>query len=115
MGEYLHQVKGPARGIYQMEPATIAWVLSEVETRWSPLAQAIDALAPTKLVRGSVEGALHYATALARMHYWLVPEALPAEATLEALWPYYKKHYNSELGAATLDQWARNFRRYVRV
>lgn len=50
---------------------------------------------------------LEFATCIARLHYWRVAEAMPQAGDLVGLGQYYKKYYNSTLGAATESQiWA---------
>ncbi len=110
MGEYLHQVGGPARGIYQMEPATIEDTENRIK-RWPKLEWAIND-SFFSWAEYNVEGNLQYATALARAKYWLVPHPLPA-ADCWSLWFYYKQYWNTDLGAATPTQFAANFSRYV--
>jgi len=111
LGHYLHQEGGgPARGIYQIEPATYGWLLKEIRQRSAVLAHMVDELRPS-LVPTTLEGSLHYATAICRLRYWIVPEALPGP-TFEAIWRYYKKHWNSDLGAATRRQFLSNYRAF---
>jgi len=102
-GEYLKQIKGGALGIYQCEVSTytdmwrnyifnkyrLSTVLSlNFGTNGIPL--------PNRLVYD-----LSYATAMCRIHYLRVKEALPSGADPEAMYAYYKEHYNTPLGKAT--------------
>lgn len=98
---YLHQVGGgPALGVYQCEPATHADL-------WAGYIGHVDGLAPK--VRGLMSDRppleqlvtnLAYATAIARLHYRRVREALPAAGDAAALSSYHKRYYNTALGAA---------------
>src|ERR1700743_1911758 len=96
-GTYLQQIKGPALGIYQMEPATYNdhWqnyikgksdlfllLLSNFDAHHMP--------SEDRLVYD-----LRFATAMAALHYRRVPGALPAGADTVAIWDYYKRYYNT--------------------
>jgi hypothetical protein len=94
-GHYLRQIRGPAVGIYQMEPATYRWLTStQVGPHLPPLAR--------------ITSCLHCATLACRLRYWLVPHPLPAADDRDGLWHYYKKFWNSTAGATTKTQfgWA---------
>jgi hypothetical protein len=105
-GSYLAQIKGPALGIYQMEPATHndIWVNYILNNN------------PLSLMLINNFGCIHrpdeyrliydlrYATAMARIHYRRVSEALPSSFDVNAIWDYYKKYYNTGDGAAQKDQ-----------
>lgn len=111
-GKYLHQVGGPALGIYQMEPATHddLWVnylkykpaLSEKVARYGHEARELP-------------GNLYYATAMARIHYLRRPEALPSAMDERALASYWKAHFNTHLGAGTVEKAIENYRQYAIV
>ena len=116
VGDYLVQVGGPALSPYQMEPATLKdlhenylkpkGLLPLVQQFTSPAALAAPELFSTV-------GELFYATALARMNYRRKPGALPAFDDFKAMWAYYKKYWNSILGAATEAEFAANWKKYV--
>lgn len=53
------------------------------------------------------------AIAICRVHYLRAPEALPSNTDLNAIWTIYKKRYNTPGGAATQDEFYRNYKRYV--
>jgi hypothetical protein len=55
---------------------------------------------------------LAYATAMARVHYWRVPEALPSKGDtnyMSALGDYAKKYYNTHLGKATSSKYVTDY------
>jgi hypothetical protein len=55
---------------------------------------------------------LAYATAMARVHYWRVPEALPSKDDtryMSALGDYAKKYYNTHLGKATSSRYVTDY------
>lgn len=101
-GSYLKQVKGPALGIYQMEPATYNDI-------WQNYLKGNSSL----LLRLLSNFGIHYmpsedrliydlkfATAMSRLFYARVPEPIPNTKDVDALWEYYKRYYNTEGGAA---------------
>lgn len=122
LGTYLKQVKGPALGVYQMEPATHKdiWgnylVPRDVATQATIYGAVLNLSHPSRLDDkfdlddyGAEEliDNLAYATAMARVHYYRVPEAIPKKSDypntglyLIALGEYAKKYYNTELGKA---------------
>lgn len=114
--DYIKQVKGPALGPYQMEPATIADLYLNFATgAKKELLYKFLSLAELQYPNliGTV-GNLHYATALARMNYRRFPGALPAFGDRSAMWTYYKKFWNSVVGAATEEDFNVNWERYVK-
>lgn len=117
MGRYIHQVGGgPALGIYQCEPATHKDIwdnflvyrdeLSEVVRSWSSGRYSDE---PELELTGN----LFYATAICRIHYMRVSAALPAAENKQAIGQYWKNHYNSVLGAGTVEEFLENYDRYV--
>lgn len=127
-GRYLIQLgNGPARGIYQMEGAThddiwrnflrykgaesfdsIAEYLSRVDLAPDTLAERVRSWQIPGLHdeenADEMVGNLFYATAMARIHYLRRPEPLPADDDYEGLAQYWKKHYNTHLGAGTVEK-----------
>lgn len=115
-GDYLKQVKGPALGVYQMEPATITdlythFALGDKKELLYKFLSVAELQYPNLI---GVVGNLHYATALARMNYRRFPGALPVFNDKGAMWAYYKKFWNSVTGAATEEDFNMNWERYVK-
>lgn len=106
LGCYVKQVKGPALGVYQMEPATHDDIYHNFLTH-NPFLESdvVDMVGIRKNLSSYLVTDLAYATAMARVHYWRVPEPLPklkgnhADYLME-LGRYAKKYYNTELGKA---------------
>lgn len=94
--------QGPARGIFQMEPATHDDIWNRFLSDRQDLANKVRRW---RLQYGNGMGAdemtgnLYYATAMCRIHYLRVPEPIPE--TLPGQAKYYKKYYNTAAGSAT--------------
>jgi len=113
-GRWLKQLNnGPALGIYQMEPAThddlwknFSWVRKNEEklfefvghgSRWPEAKDMV--------------GNLDYATAMCRVHYLRMPEPIPVGLRKQA--EYWKKFYNTPLGAGKVDEYIQSWERFV--
>lgn len=106
---YIKQIgNGPALGIFQMEPATHRdiWInflkyRDELRTKMNAIARyPAEIPAPEIMVYN-----LRYAAAMCRVHYRRVREPLPPAGDLEGQAAYWKKHYNTELGRGTVDEY----------
>lgn len=102
-GTYIRQIKGPALGIFQCEPATHEDLWRNFILRKN---QYVSILSlnfniaripePSTLIYD-----LKYAAAICRLHYFRFKEPLPNKDDIDAIWEYYKKYYNTEKGKAT--------------
>lgn len=111
--DYVKQLgRGPALGIYQMEPATHDDIW-ENYLRFSPglAAKMTELLAPWPEKQYQLVTNLAYATGMCRLQYRRRPEPLPPASDLRALGAYYKRWYNTPAGAATVDEFVANYRR----
>lgn len=115
-GTYLHQVKGPAVGIFQMEPATYTDI-------WVNYIRARNQLATLMAIHygcnkiPEVERMiydLHFATAMARIHYLRMPGNLPDAKDIDGIWDYYKKYYNTEKGKAKKEDSIKKYQDFIR-
>jgi len=113
-GTYLRQIKGPAKGPFQMEPAThdSLWV-NYLEYRPDKAEAFNDLVDMVHTPVDQLETNLMYATAMARLQYYIQPEALPSRGDYDtlndfiyALAKYAKKYYNTDLGKATVEDYA---------
>lgn len=112
-GLYLKQLgNGPALGIYQMEPATHD-DLFENFLKYKPnLREKVWLYVDKKRQMASeMLGNLYYATAMCRVHYLRVPELIPSGLREQA--KYWKKYYNTELGAGTVDEYIKSWEQFV--
>jgi hypothetical protein len=121
----LHQIKGPAIGIYQMEPLTHfdLWLSF---LKYQPILRetVLDMIPKCSLKFDSATGIMYgadallatdlrYATVMARIKYRQVKEAMPAENDFVGLAQYWKKYYNSALGKGTVEEFTRHYVQYV--
>jgi hypothetical protein len=113
LGKYLRQQPGPARGIYQMEPATfhdlMTWLDARPKLRDAVMEWASPAIVPSAQVAGN----LFFATAVARASYWRKPFAMPAVASIPDLAAIWKRYWNTSLGKGTVEQFVRHYRELV--
>ena len=113
-GTYLTQIRGPALGVFQMEPATEKDIW-ENYLKWRP--QTIAAITKMTGLTGPdslhLTGNLIYQVIMARMHYRRVPRPLPASDNIKAMAAYWKDYYNTHLGRGTVDEFVHNYQRYI--
>lgn len=111
LGHYLVQLGGgPARGIFQMEPAThldlwenfLIW-RGDLQKRVMAMRFSVAADAEEMVWN------LRYATAMCRIHYLRVKEALPDADDVEGLARYWKRTYNTELGKGTVAEFCKHY------
>jgi hypothetical protein len=102
---YLHQLGGgPALGLYQCEPAT----LDDITRNYLPFhpeifSRILDLKGTGMTTYQALVCNLAYATAICRVHYLRVTEPLPDAADAYGMANYYKTHYNTPAGAATVE------------
>jgi len=103
---YLKQVGGgPALGIYQIEPATHQDVWRYLNEVNPTLGETVMTFAATGLShQDQLISNLAYATAIARVRYWMIPDPLPKPDNLIGLAHYWKAHYNTPLAFAAIFQ-----------
>ena len=114
LGTFLRQVRGPARGIYQMEPATEQHLLKLIKIKSPSLYKKLMDL---NLPLDGQDGAetdsdsyhnLAYQTAMARVFYWMKPGAIPKDPRKMA--EYAKQFWNTRLGKATVEDYLNAYR-----
>lgn len=113
MGHYIHQVKGPALGIYQIEPETHDDVWEHYLDYRESMADKVSELSYLTTSKSLVSN-LSYATAIARIIYLRVSEPLPLPQDLVGMARYWKKYYNTPLGKGTEREFVRNYLKYVK-
>ena len=116
MGTYIRQLRnGPARGIFQMEPATYFDIVNRYLVNKPTVVNAI------LRVFGFVElpaademtWNLKYAALMCRIKYYMIPEALPDAADVRGMAEYWKKYYNTVNGKGTVEEFMKNYETLV--
>jgi hypothetical protein len=112
-GRYLRQIRGPALGIFQMEPRSFNDLMLWVTTKKKWIKSYLDPM------RNSLWGweidmkaNIPFQIVVARVYYLRVPEQFPPPEDVEAMARYYKKYWNTHLGAATVEEAMKNYARY---
>ena len=102
---YLKQLgSGPAVGVFQMEPNTHNDIWKNYLSYKPDLAKLVSNLAH-RVTAQSLATDLLYAAAMTRIHYLRIPARLPAEGDWDGQACYWKKYYNTYLGAGTEDEY----------
>lgn len=114
MGTYIAQNGGPALGIYQCEPDSHddIW-LNYLKYHNTLQGDILNLTCTGSALKTNLIFNLKYATAMCRIFYLRVKEPLPPAGDLQKLAAYYKKYYNTPLGAATEQEFIANFNKYV--
>lgn len=115
-GHYFYQLNnGPAKGIFQMEPATeqdcwdnfLSYRTNELY--YSRIRDLyIISLGPDNLIYN-----LAYQIAMARIRYYRVPAPLPTQDDIQGLAQYWKDHYNTYLGAGIPEKAIEAYHKYI--
>lgn len=115
-GHYLAQVKGPALGVYQMEPNTYTDI-------WVNFIRARNQLATLMALHFGCNKIpdvdrliydLQFATAMTRIHYLRCSGKLPDAKDVDGIWDYYKKNYNTEKGKAKKDESIKKYQEFIK-
>ena len=118
-GYFLKQEKGPALGIYQMEPATFDDLWDNF-IKYDHNLYVLMAGLEGNMALTPGEQLVHdigYATAMARVHYFRDSEPLPTgdlsdERTIWELAMYAKRVWNTEAGKATVQDYYDKYMKY---
>ena len=105
---------GPARGFFQIEPATHDDVHDWLRHHEELLSKVTGYIAPKPSLIDQLVTNLAYATAIARLIYWRHLEPLPDANDIEGLAQYWKKYWNTSAGAGTTAQFVLNYKEYVK-
>ena len=93
---------GPALGLWQIEPDTHRDVYDNfLDYREGLYDQVIGLSAPGQTFEENLTSNMQYGAAICRLCYYRAPEALPDEGDLKGQARYWKRYYNTPLGAGT--------------
>lgn len=111
---YLTQLgSGPAKSFFQMEPFTCKDIVENYIKYRKPLRRVVAETAKTHpgWYQASMEELgllleynIAFAICMCRLHYRRVPSALPRMSDTLGFANYWKRWYNSELGAGTIEK-----------
>jgi hypothetical protein len=119
-GHYLYQIKGPARGIFQMEPATENDILVNYVRYKSNLRSALK-----QFINFNVDGtytyridnplvtSLSYQILMARIHYLRDKFSIPEAEDVDALASYWKRVYNTYKGKGVPEKAVNKYLEYI--
>jgi hypothetical protein len=106
-GRHLKQVgRGPALGMWQMEPVTHSDIWDNW-LRYKPdLAARVNGLQTQRAddFQEELIGNLFYAAAMCRVFYRRLPDTLPDDQDYEGMARLWKLRYNTYLGAGTVEK-----------
>ncbi len=113
-GTYLHQAKGPALGIFQMEPSTYNDLWQNfINNNHSLLLRISSNFDHNVHNEARLIYDLRFATAMAACFYMRIRKPFPAYDDVNGIWEFYKLHYNTMKGAATKDTAIANYHRFL--
>ena len=122
LGEYIEQTKGPAVGIFQMEPTTFADIMGRWLDTKPDLRERVEKVLmrhvgseydTTKHGANVMRYNIKAAIIAARLHYLARPGAIPSASDSKGLATYWKKHWNTELGKGTVIGAMRKYQQFV--
>lgn len=103
-GTFLHQEdNGPALGPWQMEPFTHDDCWQNYLQYRPEIAASVRRFQVPNAGAAQMAWNLGYACAMARVKYIRAPNPIPAANDCAGMAKYYKRFYNSTLGAAVVD------------
>lgn len=113
------QINGPALSPYGIEPVTYDDIAFRYLEQRLPLKglvlQACGYNPKDDLPSANALMINHWlATAVCRIKYYMTPDPLPYADDIEGLAKYWKKHYNTEGGKGTVEEFIKKYHRYVR-
>ncbi len=114
-GTYLHQLKGPALGIFQMEPNTY----TDIWERYLPYRPELVHSMLNYLQYSRRPGPevmvynLSYAAFMCRIHYLRVSDALPKAEDALGLAKYWNEHYNCNPSKGTDREAVENYLKFT--
>jgi hypothetical protein len=114
LGKYIRQVRGPALGVFQMEPGAYHDLFNKYIVTKPWLHNAFELYSSDGASwEHNMIGNIPYQIVLARIYYLRYPEALPSSMDQEAMARYYKRYWNTHLGKATIEGAIRRYNQYA--
>lgn len=117
MGYYLHQINGPALGIYQMEPDTENDIWVNYINFRPTLKSKVERYYIRHLKEDNLISNLGYATIMARLKYYRSKYKIPEPNDLDAMAKMWRFVYNTRLGAhddkTAIEKYKDGYKQYV--
>lgn len=111
LGRFLRQNPGPARGAWQMEPATLNDHIAWMQAKKPEMYARTEELRPPALKPADgIMCCLPYACVMARIHYFRRPDPIPE--TLQGMAELAKKVFNTAAGKATPAKYLDAYRKF---
>ena len=115
LGTYIKQVRGPALGVFQMEPRTYDDIWDNyIKYKSDDLGRKLTRHVNRDDHYGyhDMQWNLGHAILMARVHYLRVKEPLPDASDINALAYYWKKYYNTFKGKGTVKKAVTKYKEY---
>lgn len=110
---YTRQIGGPALSYFQMEPNTHDDIWLNF-LRYKPaIAQLIVNLLGDQPDASYLETHHQYAAVMCRVHYYRAPARLPSKGDITGMANFWKKYYNTYLGAGKPEEYVAKWVKYV--
>ncbi len=102
----VQQGNGPALGYFQIEPATHNWLIEKYggQTKYSFILDGLRKLSDKVGMAIEMRDNPQYAAAMCRLRYFAVAAPIPGMYDIGAMAHMWKKYYNSEDGAGTIQE-----------
>lgn len=112
---YIRQLGGgPARGLWQIEPATAQDIWDNYLDHRPQLAGAVRRfMVPGVDAAEQLIGNLYYGAAMCRVFYRRLPDALPPAEDVRGMAELWKRRYNTALGKGTVEEFVAAYERLV--
>ena len=109
---FLHQIGGPALGVFQVEPDTHNDLYANYLSYRPHLRKRLSALSGGERHTSLLITNLTYAAAVARLLYYRDSRPLPEAGDVEGQAAYWKRVYNTTYGKGTPEEYISNWFRY---
>jgi hypothetical protein len=115
--KYVRQFNdGPARGMFQMEPATHDDIWNNWLAYKRHVSQELKDAIGFEGFRPDAERLvwdIKYGAMMCRIHYRRVSAPLPEFGDVQGYAEYWKEYYNTVLGAGTVEEFVKHWNRYI--
>lgn len=115
LGTYIKQIKGPAKGVFQMEPLTCMDIYENYLIYQPQLLHYILENIAIKFSPNELVWNIKFSIIMCRLHYMRVPKKLPGSDNIHEMGCYWKKYYNTNLGKGTIEEFKRNYKRFILI